>query len=89
MSNMETQQPSQVLIMSSIQDIPTNILILDIWFAVRPQSNELVHLEILDNGHNSLWEAFVPAEEIPMLTRLHNALREEYIYLLNSSGGQL
>jgi len=76
-----------MLIMSSIHDIPTSVLVLDVWFAIRPLSNELVHLEILDNGVNTLWEAFVPAEEIPVLTRKHNFLREEYVTMLNSSGG--
>jgi len=73
---------------SSIKNIPADLLILDVWFSVRPICHDLVAVEMLDNGDNSLWKSIVPASELPELMSLQYNMRGEYLKELLASGGQ-
>lgn len=70
------------------KDIPQHILCLDVWFAIRPMSYDLVHIEVLDNSNNSLWKGVLYYSELPELMHTQHCARTVHLLNLSHSGGQ-
>jgi hypothetical protein len=71
------------------KDIPRHTLCLDVWFAIRPMSHDLVHIEVLDSNNNSLWKGVLYYSELPEVMHTQHCARTAHLLNLSHSGGQV